>query len=55
MTGWSSQQKCIFLERLLFFSKENGPLSLPILNNLDLAYEFTSSKNSEIRFRFFFF
>lgn len=51
MEGWNSQQKCIFLERLLVFSKENGPLSIDILESLDLAYGLTATKNSEIKFR----
>jgi hypothetical protein len=51
MEGWGSQQKCIFLERLLVFSKEKGPFSLEVLENLDLAYGLTASGNSEIKFR----
>jgi hypothetical protein len=51
MEGWGSQQKCVFLERLLVFSKENGPFSIEILERLDLAYGLTASGNSEIKFR----
>lgn len=52
MEGWTSQQKCVFLEKLLLFSKDQGPLSLDILESLDLAYGLTSSGNSEIKFRY---
>jgi hypothetical protein len=51
MEGWTSQQKCVFLERLLTFSKESGPFSIEILESLDLAYGLTASGNSEIKFR----
>lgn len=51
INGWSTQQKCVFLERLLDYSKEKAPLSLSILENLDLAYGFTTTNNSEIKFR----
>jgi hypothetical protein len=51
MEGWTSQQKCVFLERLLVFSKESGPFSIEVLESLDLAYGLTASGNSEIKFR----
>lgn len=51
MEGWSSQQMCVFLERLLVFSKESGPFSIEILESLDLAYGLSASGNSEIKFR----
>jgi hypothetical protein len=49
--GWSSQQKCVFLERLQFFSSANGPFPIRVLETLDLVYGLSTVGNSEIKFR----
>lgn len=49
--GWSSQQKCVFFETLLKHAQMVEPLSLEILSSLDLAYQFTSSNNAELKYR----
>lgn len=51
MEGWSSQQKCVFLERLQFFSSANGPFPIRVLETLDLVYGLSTVGNSEIKFR----
>jgi leukotriene-A4 hydrolase len=51
LEGWSSQQKCVFFETLLKHSQQVEPLSLEILSRLDLAYQFTSCNNSELKYR----
>lgn len=50
MNNWSSQQKCLFLEDLLEASTVE-PFSPNFLANLDRAFGFGSSKNSEIMLR----
>lgn len=51
LDGWSSQQKCVFFETLLKHAQQVEPLSLDILSSLDLAYQFTSCNNSELKYR----
>jgi leukotriene-A4 hydrolase len=53
LTGWSSQQTCVFLEAMLDHvdDKANPPFPEDVLKAIDAAYNFTASKNAEIRFR----
>ncbi len=52
MDGWSSQQKCVFLENLLVgVGKLPVPFSSQFIEKMDLAYALTASNNSEIKFR----
>lgn len=48
ISGWNTQQKCIFLEALSLYSEENEELSEEVLCLLDQKYNFSESKNSEI-------
>jgi leukotriene-A4 hydrolase len=50
MNNWSSQQKCLFLEDLLEASTSET-FSINFLANLDRAFGFGSSQNSEIMLR----
>ncbi|CAE7555211.1 lkhA, partial [Symbiodinium microadriaticum] len=49
--GWSSQQTCVFLEKLISHAQKNGPFSLSTLEAMDLAYALTAVGNAEIKFR----
>lgn len=50
--SWTTTQKLIFLERLISLSGEKGrPLPVPVLEAMDAAYNLSSSRNSEIRYR----
>ncbi|RYH25594.1 hypothetical protein EON65_15420 [archaeon] len=52
MKGWSSHQIQIFLEEFINHTLPEGTnYSLELLNKMDAAYNFTSSHNSEIMFR----
>ena len=51
LDGWSSQQKCVFLETLLKQSQNIEPFSLETLSSLDLAYQFTVCNNAELKYR----
>lgn len=51
LQSWSSQQTCVFLETLLQHNAKNTPFSAEVVQKMDLAYEFTASNNSEIKFR----
>ena len=51
ISHWSTEQTNIFLERLLNHATEISPISEETLKKIDSAYNFTSSGNSEIRFR----
>lgn len=48
---WSTQQKSIFLERLLEYAEDETPLSDSILKDLDKNFNLTACNNSEIKFR----
>ena len=50
MDGWSSQQKCIFLETLIKNVAESA-LTAIVIRSIDSTYGFTASNNSEIKFR----
>jgi hypothetical protein len=49
--GWSSQQKCVFLEKLTAHAEDAGALSLQTLESMDLVYGLTAMDNSEIKLR----
>jgi leukotriene-A4 hydrolase len=50
LSTWSTQQVCIFLETLIAIGKD-ASISEATIESLNEAYSFTSSGNSEIRFR----
>jgi leukotriene-A4 hydrolase len=49
--GWITAQTTIFLDALLVHAGSNAPLSAAKLEKLNEVYEFGSSQNSEIKFR----
>lgn len=49
IANWSAGQIVVFLDVL----NSSTPLSHEILDNIDAAYNFTASKNAEIRFRWY--
>lgn len=51
MQGWSVQQVLLFQDALLEHANLWGPFSETTLLAIDKAYEFTSSTNSEIKFK----
>lgn len=50
ISTWSSQQKCIFLERLIDSSKSKA-LSTEVLSSIDEKFRFTETRNAEVKFR----
>jgi leukotriene-A4 hydrolase len=50
LDGWSSQQRCILLERLQEASKTTK-LSLEVLQAMDQLYSLSDCTNAEIKFR----
>jgi len=54
MKGWNSKQVCIFLETILLYveaEETEYALSEDCIQAMDQLYQFTSSSNSEIKFR----
>ena len=41
----------IFLECLVSRAEKEGPMPVPVLETMDMHYKLSSTKNSEIRFR----
>ena len=52
MDGWCTQQRCIFLERLLEHTKDPlAAFSVSTLQEMDTLYQLSASNNAEIKFR----